>query len=195
MTENEIISEAQQFNFWIGNWKIKQKILQQDGSWLNLDAKTSVASTLNRQALMEHWEGDVLLFWEGMTQVESRKGLSIRAYDPKIGQWNIYWIDTQNPFFRPTYSGNFTQGKGVFFGQEQMSKSKVMGRITFSDITQNSVHWDFAISNREEEWKTLWIMKMRKDELVNESSIDIDRDGICPGLISHIARKQPNRYV
>ena len=183
-------SKTQQFNFLIGNWNIQQKILQQNCNWLELSAKTSVAPTLDGYALIEHWEGETLLFWEGMDRVETRKGLSLRAYDPNADKWNIYWMDTQNRFFRPTYSGNFIDGKGQFFGEEQTPEGKVIGRITFSNIMSDSVHWDFALSNREEGWKTLWVMKMQREDLVEDNPIDTDRDGICPGFASHIARKK-----
>jgi hypothetical protein len=57
--------EAREFDFWIGDWIIEQKILQQDGSWLKLDATTSVSPDLNGCAIVEHWEGSVQFFWEG----------------------------------------------------------------------------------------------------------------------------------
>ena len=155
-------SKAQQFNFFIGEWDIQQKILQRDGNWLELPAHTSVAPTLDGCALIEHWEGKTLLFWEGMEQVESRKGLSIRAYNPDAAQWSIYWMDTQNPFFRPTASGNFINGRGEFLSEEQTSGGKFTGRITFSDITPDSIHWDFALSDAEGGWQTLWIMELQR---------------------------------
>ena len=55
-------SAAHAFDFWIGDWRIQQKILRQDGNWLELDAKTSVSPALDGLALVEHWEGSVQFF-------------------------------------------------------------------------------------------------------------------------------------
>lgn len=108
-------SGARAFNFWIGEWNIRQEILQQDGTWLELPAHTSVAAALDGSALIEHWSGQVLFFWEGMTEPRAMKGLSVRAYDPQTGKWYIHWMDTRSPRFGSPYAGNFTDGRGVFF--------------------------------------------------------------------------------
>lgn len=79
-------SGARAFNFWIGEWNIRQEILQQDGTWLELPAHTSVAAALDGSALIEHWSGQVLFFWEGMTEPRAMKGLSVRAYDLQTGK-------------------------------------------------------------------------------------------------------------
>ena len=154
-------SEARAFDFWIGDWSIRQKILRQDGTWLELNAKTSVSSILDGCALLEHWEGDVQFFWEGMQTVERIKGLSVRSYDPEVGNWNIYWMDSRNPQFGAPYSGNFVAGRGEFFREWDTPNGKRVGRITFSDITAASVHWELAISSDEgQNWSTLWTMDM-----------------------------------
>ena len=98
--------EARAFDFWIGDWKIDQRILQQDGTWLELPAKTSVSKALDGCALVEHWEGEVLFFWEGMKEPEPMKGFSIRTYDPETEHWQIHWMDTRSPRFAEPYTGN-----------------------------------------------------------------------------------------
>ena len=153
--------EARAFDFWIGEWNIRQKILKQDGTWLNFDAKTSVSPTLDGCAILEHWEGMVQFFWESMQSAEQMKGLSVRAYDPKTDKWYIHWMDSHTPHFGNPYSGGFERGKGEFFRKWETPQGKRMGRITFSDITPDSVHWDLAVSSDEgQSWTTLWIMEM-----------------------------------
>jgi hypothetical protein len=155
--------EARQFDFWLGKWQIHQKILNQDGSWLELPARTSVASALDGCALVEHWRGKVKFFWEGMKDVESMEGLSVRAYDAQSGKWRLHWMSSRTPRFGNAFEGNFHAGRGEFFSTRQEPRGKQLSRITFSNITKNSVHWDLAISNNDgKTWTTLWIMEMRR---------------------------------
>lgn len=158
-------SEARAFDFWIGEWSIQQKILRQDGEWLSLEAKTSVSPILDGCALIEHWEGAVQFFWEGMQAPEPMKGLSVRAYDPQTGQWSIHWMDTRTPSFGSPYVGRFEKGRGEFFREWETPQGKRKGRITFSDIKPDSVDWELAVSTDEgESWSTLWTMKMHRVE-------------------------------
>jgi hypothetical protein len=160
--------EARAFDFWIGDWNIQQKILQKDGTWLELKARTSVSKTLNGSALIEHWEGQVQFFWEGMQKPELMKGLSVRAYDPQTRKWYIHWMDTRRPFFGTPYSGGFDQGRGEFFRTWQTPEGERMGRITFSNISSNSVDWELAISKDDgKSWSTLWTMHMERNRSQN----------------------------
>ncbi len=155
--------EARAFDFWLGDWRIEQKILRQDGTWLELDAKTSVSPALDGCALIEHWEGSVQFFWEGMQSVEPMQGLSVRSYDPTARKWNIYWMDSRAPQFGAPYSGNFAEGEGKFFREWETPNGKRMGRITFSDIRPDRVHWELAVSSDEgRNWSILWIMDMSR---------------------------------
>jgi len=157
--------ESHEFDFWIGDWIIRQKILRQDGTWLELDAKTSVSPALDGFALVEHWEGEVQFFWEGMQSVEPMKGLSVRSYDVQSGKWIIHWMDTRTPHFGASYTGNFSKGKGEFFREWETPQGKRMGRITFSDITPDSVYWELAISGDEgQTWSTIWMMDMSRGD-------------------------------
>jgi hypothetical protein len=153
--------EARAFDFWIGDWHIQQKILQEDGTWLRFEATTSVSATLDGCAIIEHWEGTVQFFWDGMQAPEPMKGLSVRAYDPEADRWYIHWMDTRTPRFDGPYAGGFDEGRGEFFREWETPQGRRLGRIVFSDITPDSVDWELAISNDEgQSWSALWIMEM-----------------------------------
>ena len=156
--------EHQEFDFWLGNWNIKQKILKADSSWFESKAKTKVAKILNGCAVQENWEGEVQFFWEGMTKPEKIKALSVRSFGEKTKKWMINWMDTRNPQFSG-FEGNFADGKSEFFRKvagENGGKGTIL-RITFSDIKENSVRWDLAVSTDDgKKFTTLWIMEMTK---------------------------------
>ena len=155
--------EARAFDFWIGDWDIQQRLLKRDGSWLTLPARTSVTRALDGCALVEHWQGDVLFFWEGMQAPETMTGLSVRAYDPQAGKWFIHWMDTRLPRFGAPYTGNFVDGRGEFFRELETPQGRRLGRITFSNVTAESVSWALDVSSDQgKTWQTLWTMKMAR---------------------------------
>ncbi len=154
---------ARAFDFWIGEWEIAQQILRPDGTWIDLPARTSVTATLDGCALVEHWHGEVLFFWEGMKTPEAMSGLSVRAYDPTSSKWYVHWMDTRSPRFGEPYVGTFAKGIGVFFQRITTPDGTRLGRITFSDIAADSVRWALAVSTDEGgTWRTLWTMRMRR---------------------------------
>ena len=152
-----------QFDFWIGEWSIKQKILKANGKWFEADAETKVMPAIDGCALVENWSGEVLFFWEGMKTPEKIKGFSIRSFNPKTQKWVINWMDTRNPQFN-SFEGNFADGKGEFFRTIKPAEGKeTIARITFSDVAKTSVLWELAISSDDKKnWQTLWIMEMKR---------------------------------
>lgn len=156
-------AEAHQFDFWIGNWDIDQKIIQKDGSWIKTKARDSVFSILKGCAIEEHWTGNVQFFWAGMKEPKPLEGLSVRYYDTKDKKWHIFWMDNFNPTLGTGSKGNFKNGIGEFFHEQKTEKGKQISKITFSDITKNSLHWDLSISrDNGETWTKIWIMEMKR---------------------------------
>ena len=155
--------EYHQFDFWIGEWGIKQKILQENGDWFEAEATTKVSPILGGCALMEEWQGNVLFFWEGMNEPELVKGFSVRAFDPKRQQWVISWMDSRHLRFTE-FNGVFKEKRGEFFRKQSAENGKeTTTRITFAEITPASVRWELAIrSNDSKDWKILWIMDMTR---------------------------------
>lgn len=156
---------ARAFDFWIGDWTIEQKIRARDGSWLTLPARTSVTSALDGCALVERWEGEVQFYWEGMEAPAAIRGLSVRAFDPASGEWHIHWMDTRSPRFGPPFTGGFLGGRGEFTRERDSPEGRQLTRITFSDVSEDSVHWELAVSaDGGTSWSTLWIMDMRRSD-------------------------------
>jgi hypothetical protein len=100
-----------------------------------------------------------------MKEIKPMKGFSLRYYNVKDKKWHIHWMDNFNLTLGDGAAGNFTNGKGVFFSESDTPKGKRFSRITFSDITDNSVHWDLATSgDGGNNWTVIWIMEMSRAE-------------------------------
>ncbi|MGD9967470.1 MAG: hypothetical protein AB7Q23_10080 [Hyphomonadaceae bacterium] len=155
--------ESRAFDFWLGEWDIAQRILNADGSWLELPAQTAVNASPNGCVLTEHWQGDVRFFWEGMTAAEPLFGYSVRTYDPSLRQWRIYWMDSHAPRFESPYVGNFENGRGEFRREFATPDGARLGRIVFDNITPETVNWELSVSSDEgQSWTALWIMEMQR---------------------------------
>lgn len=156
--------QAREFDFWIGDWAIDQRLRARDGSWIRLPAKTSVSSILDGCAILERWEGEVQFFWEGMEAPEPLEALSVRAYDPASGSWRIHWMDTRSARFGEPFVGGFDEGRGEFRRTTSSPDGERVSRIVFRQITQGSVHWELAVSSDGgQTWRPLWIMEMRRE--------------------------------
>lgn len=153
--------QARQFDFWLGQWDIHQKILQADGTWRAFEAHNSVSTALGGCALLERWHGTVLLPWRGMEEPAAMEGMSVRAYDPRDERWRIYWMSSLAPRFDQPFEGTFKDGRGEFLSTHEGPAGERRTRITFSDITENSVHWELAVSaDQGKTWSPIWIMDM-----------------------------------
>jgi hypothetical protein len=154
---------ARAFAFWVGDWNIRQQILREDGTYLELPAKTSVTVALDGCALIEHWEGEVQFFWEGMQKPESMKAISVRAYEPQTRKWYIHSMDTRSRRFDTPYVGDFADSRGEFYREWSTPAGTQIGRIVFSNVSADSLHWSLAVSSDgRQSWTTLWIMEMRR---------------------------------
>jgi hypothetical protein len=154
---------ARAFDFWVGDWKIRQQILREDGTYLELPAKTSVSVALDGCALVEHWEGEVQFFWEGMEKPELMKAISVRAYEPRTKKWYIHWLDTRLRHFDTPYVGAFADSRGEFYREWSTLEGARVGRITFSNASPDSVSWSLAVSSDgRRSWTTMWMMEMAR---------------------------------
>ena len=153
--------QARAFDFWIGEWDIDQRILGSDGSWIELPASTLVEPVLDGSALLERWQGNVQFFWRGMTAPEPMTGFSFRACNARDDRWYIHWADSLTPGVGRPYAGTFANGRGVFF-RESAAEGR-LERITFADITVDSVCWALAVSNDGgRTWTDVWTMAMHR---------------------------------
>ena len=72
--------ESKQFDFWIGKWDIKQEILQGDGQWLKLNAKTEVKPIWDGWGIAESWKGNEQFVWEEVSKPEAKNGHIVRYF-------------------------------------------------------------------------------------------------------------------
>jgi hypothetical protein len=93
------------------------------------------------------------------------RGVTLRAYDPKTGEWAIWWLDGRNPFgsLEPPVKGRFVNGVGTFHADDTLRGKPIRVRFIWSQITPTSAHWEQAFSpDGGKTWETNWITDFRK---------------------------------
>jgi hypothetical protein len=64
-------------------------------------------------------------------------GTTVRAYDPALDAWRIYWIDPA----RGAYYQQVGRQQGADIVQEGATESGALSRWSFTEIAPESFHW------------------------------------------------------
>lgn len=83
------------FDFQVGEWRVHHRVKNpaDNHQWLEFDG------TCSNRRLMDGWANVEDHTFNKPTGVS--RGVGLRAYDPKSGQWAIWWIDGTQSFRRP----------------------------------------------------------------------------------------------
>ena len=134
--------EARQFDFWIGDWAVREP----DGS---LAGHNRIEPILGGAALREAWQGE-----------SGHAGTSLNAWDPISGVWRQAWTDVNG--FWLWLEGGF-QGEAMILEGELPSQADptqlVRHRISWSliegDPDQLRQHWEVS-QDGGTSWQTLF---------------------------------------
>lgn len=136
--------EASQFDFWIGKW---------DLVWNDTMTGTNVITK----------ELDGCVIHESFSNpIENFDGRSYSVYDPSKKLWRQTWVDNQGNYL--DFEGGFeneimTLGR-TFVGPKGKT---VMQRMTFYDISDDSLHWSWESSlDGGKNWKQLWLIHYKR---------------------------------
>lgn len=168
-----------EFDFWLGSWEVTQEILAPDGSYLELSARSSVQKTLGGCALLEVWRGRVQFFWQGMTEPDSLRALSVRSFDREATQWRIHRMDSRDPVLGEPFVGGFEGGVGTFTRETRRPDGDpLLSRIRFRRPGPDRVDRELAVStDGGATWTTLWVMRFRRpSESPRTPAVEPDED-------------------
>ncbi len=119
--------ENRQFDFWVGNWEVKNPKGEIEGT-------NRIESIQGGCAIQENWDDG-----KGMT------GSSFNMYEPGTRKWHQTWIDNAGGIL--LLSGEFTGGKMVLSGERtNRAGKKVLDRISWTPIDANHVRQYWQLS-------------------------------------------------
>jgi hypothetical protein len=146
------------FDFEFGEWRVHHRVKRAaDGQWSEFDG------TCSDRGLMDGWANVEDHMFNKSTGVT--RGVGLRAYDPKTGQWAIWWIDGRDPFgaLDPPVKGRFDNGVGTFYSDSMIDGKLIRARFIWSHITPTTAHWEQAFSSDAgKTWETNWIMEFQR---------------------------------
>jgi hypothetical protein len=153
--------EQHDFDFNFGRWKthVSRLVHPLTGSkqWVEYDG-TSVVSKV--------WNGRASLFELDVRGPAGHiEGLGLRLYNPETHQWSLNWANSSDGVINKPMIGDFRDGDGEFFDQEEFNGRMILARNGFSNITQNSSRFEQAFSDDGgKTWETNWVMTFTRHE-------------------------------
>lgn len=154
------------FDFEIGDWKTHVRRLAHplSGSpeWIECEGTTVVRKV---------WEGRAnLLELEADCPTGHFEGLNLRLYNPQSHQWSLNFANSNQGTLNQPTIGEFKNGRGEFYDQEDFNGRTILVRFVISDITPNSCRFEQAFStDGGKTWEVNWIATDTrvKDEIGN----------------------------
>ena len=131
------------FDFNVGTWRthIKRLVQSRNGgdTWIAQDGTVVVEPIWNGRGELEQIEADGPTgHWEGLT---------LFLYDPQTHQWNENYANSKDGILDAPMVGEFKDGRGDFFGQDDEGGRTVLVRGVWSDIQRDSHHYEISFSS------------------------------------------------
>lgn len=150
-------STAGDFDFVHGTWQIVNRRLKERLSgcteWEEFRSRSVVRSAFGGAANV-----DEIAFPDGTY------GLTVRLFRPDRREWALYWASSVSGTVFPPVVGTFSDGVGVFFGDDTEGGTSIRVRFIWSGITPTSARWEQAFStDGGATWETNWIMEMTRE--------------------------------
>lgn len=151
---NELDS-SQYFDFWEGIW---------EGTWPEGDEKGKAVNQLT-------WIAGGKVLQENFEIIEGQNkgfiGSSLSVFRPMTQQWKQAWADNQGGYF--DFTGRFDGDNRIFQTAERTQAGKrIIQRMTFKNITQDSFTWDWEMStDGGESWQLNWQIEYTRLETLD----------------------------
>jgi hypothetical protein len=151
------------FDFLRGRWKVHHRRLRHplsgSSEWYEFDGTAVERSLWDCQANVEELDAKLP---DGRL-----RGLALRLYSPSSRQWAIHWSTAENGTLdQPMMIGDFRNGCGEFYNQEEFEARSIFVRFFWMSITWEKCRWEQAYSaDRGRTWETNWVMDFTRAAL------------------------------
>jgi hypothetical protein len=129
-------------------WRLKQP-LSGSNEWLEYDGTTVVRKIWDGRANLVELEVD------GPTHIEA---LNLRLYNPQTHKWSLNFASSNGGTLGTPTVGEFKNGRGEFYDQEDFNGRPVLVRFIISDIKTESCKFEQSFSaDGGKTWEVNWI--------------------------------------
>ena len=86
------------------------------------------------------------------------EGASLRLYNPQAAQWSLHYANVRNGELTQPLRGRFSNGRGEFYGQEDLDGKVILVRFVIEQATPDSARFEQAYSqDGGRSWETNWV--------------------------------------
>ncbi|MFZ0504213.1 MAG: hypothetical protein WAM44_10910 [Chthoniobacterales bacterium] len=152
---SEALDGTRDFDFNFGKWKTHITRLEHplagSHTWVDYDGTSDVSKV---------WNGRASLFeLEASGPAGRIEGVGLRLYNPKSHQWSLNWANGRDGVMGKPMVGEFVDGQGQFYDQEEFREKVIFMRNGFYAIKPDSSRFEQAFSGDDgKTWETNWIM-------------------------------------
>lgn len=143
------------FDWEVGVWRTHLRVLRQSPNgttaWVTYEGTSKVIPIWNCRAEMVELDA---------TGPDGRRiqAINLRLYDPASRQWSLNFANVARGVMSVPTVGQFRDGIGTFYDEEQIGGREVLVRNVWSHVTANSAHLVQDISDDGgKTWTTNWI--------------------------------------
>jgi hypothetical protein len=157
---------AHDFDFVLGDWKAHVKRLPDrlvgSTAWIEYDGISRHHPVLGSSANLEEFEVDSPHAPPGA--IAHIRAQTLRLYSPETHQWSIYGFDVdQGALGLPAVVGQFHDGMGEFYDQEDWKGRMVLVRYQWSHTGPDHAHMEQAFSpDGGKTWEVNWICDLTR---------------------------------
>jgi hypothetical protein len=154
---------AHDFDFLIGDWKAHlrqlEKPLTGSTTWTDYDGVSRHHKILNTNSNFEEFEV------HSAATGKHKKAQTLRLYDPKTREWNIYLVDADNGTLGlPATVGKFHDGVGEFYDMELWNGRTILVRYQWRPAKPGP-HFEQAFStDAGKTWEVNWICDLAPEK-------------------------------
>ena len=128
-----------QIGVWTPHISRLQHPLSGSTTWLKYEGRTVIRTVWNGRANLVELEADGTA---GHIEV-----LCLRLYNPDTHQWSLNYANSKDGTLSPPVVGEFKNGRGEFYGQDQLNGKPIHVRNIISEMTPTSYHFEQAFSD------------------------------------------------
>jgi hypothetical protein len=149
----EAESGGRDFDPLIGSWKLPTRRLQHpltgSTTWLDLQGSGECSKVWGGRAQLDTIEMD--------GSAGHIEGLTLRLFNPQTHQWSLYWANSRIAKLDPPQVGEFKNGHGDFYAQDNIDGRTVLVRYDWTNLT-TTPHFEQSFSDDGgKTWEVNWI--------------------------------------
>ncbi|MEO8246548.1 MAG: hypothetical protein ABI622_05435 [Chloroflexota bacterium] len=147
------MGDAHDFDFELGTWSTQLRLLAApltgSDEWVECSG-TSVVRPL--------WAGQAnLVELTADGPIGRIEALSLRLFNPASEAWSLHVATVRSGGMSPPLVGGFSDGRGEFFGHEEMDGRDVLVRFRILPHDADTIHFEQAFSaDHGATWETNW---------------------------------------